>query len=122
MIGPYCDRCAPRSFNLITHRYYKKGCLTCFCNGLDVNCFSSDLFYNKLEANFESEGAKWKLSDKFTKLSEDVDVVDNGVEFSRFDELKPSSQDLYFIVPEKFKDNKVNSRKKNYIFFKFQSI
>jgi len=110
VIGKLCDQCAPRHFNLITHRYYKKGCLSCFCNGLDVNCFSSDLFYNKLEANFENDSDQWKISDKFTKLTENVELVDGGIEFRRFDELKTNGdmQDLYFIAPEKFKSNKVN--------------
>ena len=53
----------------------------------------------------------WKISDKFTKLIENVELVDGGIEFNRFDELKTNGdvQDLYFIVPEKFRNNKVNS-------------
>ena len=84
--------------------------MSCFCNGLDVNCFSSDLFYNKLEANFDNESNLWKISDKFTKLNENVELIDGAIEFNRFDELKSSGdvQDLYFIVPEKFRNNKVN--------------
>ena len=53
----------------------------------------------------ENEGSEWKISDRFTELSEAVEIVDSGIEFSRFDEFR--NKDLYFIAPDKFKENKV---------------
>lgn len=109
VVGRLCDKCAERSFNLITHRYYKKGCLSCFCNGLTVGCFSSDLYYNKLEADFTNESNQWKISDKFTRTTEDVELVEKAIQFNKFEDLKENFRDLYFIVPEKFKNNKIKS-------------
>lgn len=70
-----------------------------------MNCDSSSLFYNKVEAVLENEGSEWKISDRFTELSEAVEIVDGGIEFNRFDDFR--DKELYFIAPDKFKENKV---------------
>ena len=106
--GPYCDQCLPKHFNLIEDVKHKKGCLTCFCNGLDVDCeSSSQLFYNKIKTNFEAEYQDWFITNKFTKFNESVLLDGNSIVFNRFDEFK--NEELFFIVPSKFKGDKVGN-------------
>lgn len=106
VVGIYCDQCAPKYFNLVEQKYHKKGCLSCFCNGLEVDCESSQMHYHKLKAQFDSEGHEWQISDRFIETKKDLDVVDDSIEFTRFNEF--SNKELYFLVPSKFKGNKVN--------------
>ena len=80
--------------------------MSCFCNGLEVECQSSDLRYSKLVAKFESDDETWMISDRFVKTKHEVEVVNsNGIEFSRFGEF--SNVDMFFLVPAKFKGSKV---------------
>ncbi|CAF0871328.1 unnamed protein product [Brachionus calyciflorus] len=106
-IGKYCDQCAEQSFNLMTQRDYKRGCLSCFCNGLEVECQSSDLSYETMEANFESEYKDWTISDKFTKSSEQLELSNGALEFNNFDLYR--DQEAFLIVPQRFKENKLAS-------------
>lgn len=106
VIGKYCDQCDQQHFNLITHREYKRGCLSCFCNGLEVDCKSSDLVYNELRADFDNEHSEWTISDKYTKSRHSLDLVENGLEFSNFNSIE---EDAFLIVPDKFKGNKLAS-------------
>ncbi len=105
--GRYCDQCASRSFHLVTKRDYKRGCLPCFCNGLDVECHSSNKFYGKIESDFYREGDSWYITDKFTNMNEHLEIINNNaIEFSRFNQFK--DYELFLIPPAKFKGNKVN--------------
>lgn len=80
--------------------------MPCFCNGLDVECTSSNFYYNKLESSFEIEIDEWFLTDRYTHLKENLELKDNGIEFTRFDEFL--NKDLYLLVPDKYKGNKVS--------------
>lgn len=102
--GDYCDECKPRYFNLLNDKNNRKGCLSCFCNGLSVECQKSNLFYRKKISEFENED--WYLSNKFTQLKESLNIIQNGVEFNRINNF--DNEDLYFIVSSKFKGNHVN--------------
>ena len=113
VIGRFCDQCAPKHFNMLrdasqSSKPSKRGCLSCFCNGLDVDCQSSDLNYEAIRSSFEyGSSDDWKISDKFTRLKEDVDVNEDGIEFTRFDEYQDT--DLYFLPSRKFGGNRVRS-------------
>lgn len=104
MRGYNCDSCIENSFNLVENRNYKDGCMSCFCNGLNVNCKSSQLFYNKIYGNFDEEGKDWIVRDRDCQIKEDVFVENNGIEFDLFDRY---DKDLYFEAPAKFRGNKV---------------
>lgn len=104
--GRYCDQCATGSFNLVTNREYRRGCLSCFCNGLDVNCASSKQYYGKIEADFYREGDSWIISDRYTRMNEHLEIINNNaIEFTRFNQFK--DYELYLLAPDKFKGNKV---------------
>ncbi len=79
--------------------------MSCFCNGLSVGCQSSKYLYKPIYSNFEQEYVDWYLSDKFTRLNESVVRREAGIGFMRFDQFR--HEELYFIVPGKFKGNKV---------------
>lgn len=79
--------------------------MSCFCNGLSVDCESSTHRYSQIDSDFESEYTDWYVSNKFTKLNETVDLQEGGVGFDRFEEFE--NEELYFIVPPKFRGNKV---------------
>jgi len=119
--GLLCDKCKSNYYNFLEDINDKKGCLSCFCNGLSVNCESSKDHYMQIECNFENEHTDWYVSNKFTKLNEAVDLEETGIGFSRFEEFK--DEELYFIVPEKFRGNKVWLRNlfdwENYLIFNF---
>ncbi len=86
---------------------HQKGCLTCFCNGLSVDCESSNLFYNQLTSDFEKEYKDWHISNKFTTFKEEVNYGENNqITFDKFDNFK--NEELFFIIPEKFKGDKVD--------------
>ena len=104
--GRYCDRCKPQNFNLMTHKNAQRGCQRCFCNGLDVNCRSSEMFYEKISANFEEEAESWQIRNRFLNETKPVTLVGQNIEFDLFDEFE--NRDLFFIVPTKFLDNKVS--------------
>lgn len=99
--GKSCDQCKSKHFNLDANN--KKGCLSCFCNGLSVDCKSSDLYYRKEISDFANED--WYLSNKYTQLKENVQLIENGVQYNKI--KSHSNEDLYFIVSSKFKGNHV---------------
>lgn len=108
-MGAACDQCAPRFFHLVERKTYKKGCVSCFCNGLEVDCQSSDMSYSKLVAKFDGDDDTWKISDRFVESQHEVEVVSNGIEFSRFGEF--NNVEMFFLVPAKFKGSKVRQSK-----------
>ena len=87
---------------------HKKGCLSCFCNGLSVSCKSSQYHYEPIESDFEAEFTDWHVSNKFTKIFRDVELNENGISFSEFNDEELNNEELYFIVPSKFKGDKVS--------------
>lgn len=103
MNGRFCEHCKPYSFDL--ERVSPYGCHRCFCNGLNVDCRSSDLSYSKLVADLEQDIQDWKISDKYLSRRESLEAVESKIEFTQFDEF--DSKDLFFLVPSKFKGNKV---------------
>jgi laminin, gamma 1 len=105
--GYYCDQCKPRHFNLA--RENKRGCIQCFCNGLqEVSCRSSNLYYNKIVSNFNNNNDDWTIANARNDLKLPVTVLngDNCIQFTSFDEYP--QEELYFIAPPKFRGNKVN--------------
>lgn len=105
-MGVNCDQCAPKFFHLVEQKSYRRGCISCFCNGLEVQCESSRLHYASLAAKFDgSEQEQWQISDRFIETKLELEQVDQGVEFARFNEF--SELDMYILVPSKFKGNKV---------------
>lgn len=107
---------------MIPKKDYKRGCLSCFCNGQNVDCTSSDLSYGKLSANFDTESDDWYVSDRFLELEnlllEKVD--DRSVEFNKFEEFRNS--ELFVLVPQKFKGNKACIIKKNIFVFYYHIL
>lgn len=53
-------RCQPNEFST-TINY--PTCLPCFCNGLNVQCVSSSLVYNKIKSTFQTNDEDWKIID-----------------------------------------------------------
>ncbi len=100
-----CDQCKPKYFNLVEDKSHKKGCLTCFCNGLSIDCKSSDFKYNQISANFKKEHEEWRVTNKFTHFEKDVLLQNDQIVFENFNEHE--SEELFFIVPKKFKGDKV---------------
>ena len=101
MTGSQCDECKPRHFDLNEDNL--KGCLSCFCNGLSVECKSSDLYYRKELADFKNED--WYISNKYTETKEKVNIIDNGIQFNINNKFE--NEDLFFIVSSKFNGNHV---------------
>jgi hypothetical protein len=92
------------------HKNPRRGCQSCFCNGLEVTCHTSHLFYEKITAAFDEEIESWQVTDRYMEHVTHVDSVANQLEFTRFDEFTAEDQaDLFFLVPDKFKNNKLNS-------------
>ena len=87
----------------------KSTCALCFCNGLQVDCQSSNLNYNRIESKFDEtvniDG--WTVSNKQMTLRADVRQTDNAIEFSQFEDF--NNDELYFIAPQKFLGNKLAS-------------
>lgn len=92
---------------MITDHEYKRGCLSCFCNGLEVECQPSSLVYENNRADFASESHDWSIGDKFTKNVQGLMFANNGLEYSDFNIFQ--DKEAFFIVPEKFKGNKISS-------------
>ncbi|RNA27034.1 basement membrane-specific heparan sulfate proteoglycan core isoform X8 [Brachionus plicatilis] len=107
VVGKFCDQCAAHSFNLVTNHEYKRGCLSCFCNGLEVQCQSSNLVYEALRADFATESHDWSIGDKFTKNVQALQLVNGGLEYSDFNIFR--DREAFFIAPDKFKGNKLSS-------------
>ena len=113
--------CAPRSFHLVRNRAYKRGCMPCFCNGLNVQCESSQAHYAHLEASADDEddegtnpqqGFSWLIADKFTHKKHPVSWrSEQGIFFDKFTQEFNETQrtDLYFLVPRAFLGNKLAS-------------
>lgn len=116
--GTLCDKCKPNYFNFLNDMNHKKGCLSCFCNGLSVSCKSSQYHYEPIESDFEAEFTDWHVSNKFTKIFRDVELNENGISFSEFNDEELNNEELYFIVPSKFKGDKLHSYGGN-LTFKF---
>ena len=38
-------------------------CSPCFCSGLNVQCDSSNLVYNKIKSNFQTNDEDWTITD-----------------------------------------------------------
>lgn len=87
----------------------KSTCALCFCNGLQVDCQSSNLNYNRIESKFDEtvniDG--WTVSNKQMTLRADVRQTENAIEFSQFEDF--NNDELYFIAPQKFLGNKLAS-------------
>ena len=91
---------------MVEQKSHKKGCVSCFCNGLEVDCKSSDLRYATVEAKFNGDAEIWKISDRFIENQYEVEVVDAGIEFNKLSEYP--DVEMFFLVPSKFKGNKVS--------------
>lgn len=87
---------------------HKKGCLSCFCNGLSVGCKSSQFHYEPIMSDFEVEFSDWQVSNKFTKIFRDVELNEYGISFNEFDDEELKNEELYFILPSKYKGDKVS--------------
>ena len=92
---------------MVEQKSHKKGCVSCFCNGLEVDCASSTQRYGKLMAKFEGDDEEWKISDRFIETKLEMETIDGGIEFTRFNEFK--DLDMFILVPNKFKGNMVNN-------------
>jgi heparan sulfate proteoglycan 2 (perlecan) len=79
----------------------------CFCNGLEVHCEASNLYYNKIESRFQDNDDGWRVNNKFNNLSTSLNLKENGVEFVEFDEFP--GEELFFYAPVKFLGNKLAS-------------
>lgn len=81
--------------------------MTCFCNGMEVECSSSNMYYNKIESNFNKEGNEWILSDKKTELKLNLmaNHHENSIEFNKI--MEHRNKELFFIAPQKYRGNKV---------------
>lgn len=106
VVGTLCDQCAPKFFHMVEQKSHRKGCVSCFCNGLEVDCKSSDLRYTTVEAKFNGDEETWKISDRFIENQYDVEIVDAGIEFDKLSEYP--DVEMFFLVPSKFKGNKVS--------------
>lgn len=62
------------------------------------------MYYKTLEANFETEADSWLIGDENLEMTNYLYQLDNAVEFSDFSNYE---QELFFIVPNKFKNFKV---------------
>ena len=86
---------------------YIRGCRTCFCNGLEVACRSSDLYYNRVRSRFQDSGEGWKIRNTNELIpSANLKISAPGtLEFSNVQSFP--GQDLYFVAPAEFTGNKV---------------
>ncbi len=107
--GQYCNQCPSKYYFLKRRDGKKSSCARCFCNGLQVDCQSSNLNYNRIESKFDEtvniDG--WTVSNQKITIRADVRQIENAIEFSQFEDFK--NDDLYFIAPEKFLGNKLAS-------------
>ena len=90
---------------MIQEESKKFGCLQCFCNGLKTNCESSNLYYNKINSNFDYENQDWSVKDKKTNRNLNVKNNENGISFDDF--KKFDNDDVYISVPSKYINDKV---------------
>ena len=109
-MGVYCNQCPGKHYYLKRKDGKKSSCALCFCNGLQVDCRSSNLNYNKIESKFyESANADgWTVNNKQRNLlNAETRTNENGIEFVQFEEFQ--NDDLYFFAPAKFVGNKLAS-------------
>ena len=82
--------------------------MKCFCNGLNVDCGSSDLYYKQISSTFyrgEDEG--WKIFVRETEEALPVSINGEGIKFTEFADNQ--EKDFYFSAPEKYKGNRLAS-------------
>ncbi len=80
---------------------YEKNLTSCFCNGLEVECKSSDQYYKKIVSDYVNED--WFITNKYINYKESVGLYQYGVyhtDLQRFSDHK-----LYYIVPSKYNKN-----------------
>ncbi len=102
MQGNNCDECKPGHFYLDSNNV--RGCQKCFCNGLNVNCQSSDLNYERHKSTFETEN--WKVSNLIDDLnSAKLIASQEGLDFVNIRDF--TDPKLYLVAPSKYNRNKV---------------
>lgn len=82
-------------------------CATCFCNGLDVDCEQSKLFYTKIESKFIESDDGWRVDNKHGNLTTSVDLKQESIQFLEFHDFP--GEDLFFYAPPKYLGNKLAS-------------
>lgn len=104
---PREQQCPERQFPFRRRDSRKQGCTPCFCNGLQVNCYSSNLYYHKIQSTFQNSNEDWSINNRERSLRAPVNPRRNNIEFTRFADYP--DQDLYFYAPQKFLGNKLSS-------------
>jgi hypothetical protein len=97
----------------LTKSNNKQSCVPCFCNGLAVDCESSNLVYNKIRSNFEVDDEQWYVANANgeavkklnVKVEQDSSKSLNWLTLTEF----PKNEDLYLIAPNKYRGNKLAS-------------
>lgn len=82
--------------------------MKCFCNGLNVDCQSSDLFYGRIQSEFLGNDDEWQIKDRNSNELLPLQMNgEAGVKFVDFQEHP--EKDFYFLAPKKFLGNKIGS-------------
>jgi hypothetical protein len=80
-----------------------------FSSGFSICQFVISCF-RKIFKKFTKEIESWQVADRFLEQRAGVNAVDERLEFARFHEFpRAAADDLFFLVPDKFKNNKLNS-------------
>ncbi|XP_024936745.1 basement membrane-specific heparan sulfate proteoglycan core protein [Cephus cinctus] len=106
--GEKCDRCRPSTFGLSVKN--EQGCIECYCSGVTNQCYSSNLFIQKIPMLIYDSQHKFTLTDSTRR-----DVIDDGFEIniamSEIGYVYPDdrSQRLFWSLPPNFTGNKIKS-------------
>jgi hypothetical protein len=106
--GRFCDECPSKSYHLKKEKKPSR-CADCFCNGLQIDCRPSNLFYNKINSDFEKGTEDWTVNNIYRNLTTSIIAEDNSIHYNNFGEFE--GEDLFFYAPQKFLGNKVIIKK-----------
>lgn len=89
-------------------------CAQCFCNGLRVNCRSSNLFYDQISSDFRFNNQDWTINNLERSLSTNLFTENGYLEFRDFESYP--NNDLFFFAPASYLGNKLGSYGGNFSF------
>ncbi|CAF0767900.1 unnamed protein product [Brachionus calyciflorus] len=111
--GTFCDQCQYQQFHLVIENRNSL-CAQCFCNGLNVNCRSSNLFYDRIESSLVRDNEDWSINNLDRSLRTPLITRDRSLEFRSFEDYP--SEDFYFYAPARYLGNKLGSYGGNFTF------
>nr|XP_014348776.1 PREDICTED: basement membrane-specific heparan sulfate proteoglycan core protein [Latimeria chalumnae] len=109
VVGTLCDECSTGSFHLSASN--PEGCLKCFCMGVTKQCASSSWHRDQVRAAYDQQESKlYSLSNIANTRSITEGISIRGSSELSFRAFNTVPHDIYYwVLPEKFKGDKVTS-------------